>query len=37
VTPFDDITKCERFGKGDIECQKWCLKSAELAEAAKTN
>jgi hypothetical protein len=37
VTAFDDITKCERFGKGAIECHKWCLKSAELSEAAKTN
>jgi hypothetical protein len=37
VTPFDDIKKCERFGQGAIECHKWCLKSAELAEAAKTN
>jgi len=37
VTMFDDVTKCERFGKGAIECHKWCLKSAELAEAAKTN
>ena len=37
VTSFDDVTKCERFGKGPIECHKWCLKSAELAEAAKTN
>ena len=37
VTPFEDITKCERFGDGSIECHKWCLKSADLAEAAKTN
>ncbi len=37
VTPFDDIQKCERFGNGAIECHKWCLKSAELAEVAKTN
>jgi len=37
VTPFEDVKKCERFGDGAIECHKWCLKSAELAEAAKTN
>jgi len=37
VTPFEDVKKCERFGDGSIECHKWCLKAAELAEAAKTN
>jgi len=37
VTPFEDVKKCERFGDGSIECHKWCLKSADLAEAAKTN
>ena len=37
VTPFEDLRKCERFGDGAIACHKWCLKSAEMAEAAKTN
>ncbi len=37
VTPFDDIKQCERFGSAEVECHKWCLKSAELAGAAKTN
>jgi hypothetical protein len=37
VTPFEDLKKCERFGDGAIACHKWCLKSTELAEAAKTN
>lgn len=37
VTPFDDLRKCERFGDDAIKCQAWCVKSGELAEAAKTN
>lgn len=37
VTPFDDLRRCERFGDGQIKCHEWCVKSGELAEAAKTN
>ncbi len=37
VTPFEDLRKCERFGDDRIQCHKWCLKSGELAGAAKTN
>jgi hypothetical protein len=37
VTPFDDVRRCERFGDDAIKCHKWCVKSGELAEAAKTN
>ncbi len=37
VSGFDDVRKCDRFGNDPVQCQKWCLKSGELAEAAKTN
>ncbi len=37
VTDFDDVRKCERFGDSRVKCHKWCVKSGELAEAAKTN
>jgi hypothetical protein len=37
VTDFDDVRRCERFGDGRIKCHKWCVKSGDLAEAAKTN
>lgn len=37
VTQFDGLRKCERFGDDSIQCHKWCLKSGDLAEAAKTN
>jgi hypothetical protein len=37
VADFDDVRRCERFGDGRIACHKWCVKSGELAEAAKTN
>jgi hypothetical protein len=37
VTPFDDLRRCDRFGDGKIACHKWCVKSGELAEAAKAN
>jgi len=34
---FEDISRCERFGEGRVECHKWCLKAGDLAEAAKSN
>lgn len=37
VTEFDDVRRCERFGDGRIKCHKWCVKSGDLAEAAKTH
>ncbi len=37
VGGFDDVMKCERFGDNRLKCHKWCLKSGELAGAAKTN
>ena len=37
VSDFDDVRRCERFGDGRVKCHKWCVKSGELAEAAKTN
>lgn len=37
VGGFDDIARCERFGDGRIECHKWCVRSGDLAGAAKGN
>jgi hypothetical protein len=37
VTPYDDLRRCERFGDDNVKCHKWCVKSGELADAAKTN
>jgi hypothetical protein len=37
VTDFDGVRRCERFGDGRIKCHKWCVKSGDLAEAARTN
>ena len=34
---FDDVRRCERFGKGRVRCGKTCLKVEELAAAASTN
>ncbi len=34
---FEDVRRCERFGKGRIQCHRWCVRTQELAGAAPTN
>jgi hypothetical protein len=36
-TTFTDLRRCERWGKGAVECGKWCVKAGALAKAAATN
>lgn len=35
--PFDDLKRCERYGERDVLCRKICLRTRELAAAAKLN
>ena len=37
VSGFDDLRRCERFGDGRIECNKWGVRAGDLAGAAKSN
>ena len=35
--PFDDLKRCERYGDRPVLCRKSCLRTEELAAAARTN
>jgi hypothetical protein len=35
--PFDDVKRCERYGRNRVLCRKSCLKVQELVAAAGTN
>lgn len=35
--PFDDLRRCERYGINRVQCGKSCLRTEELAAAARTN